>query len=172
MIIRTANAADAESITEIHIASIKAAYSSFFPAEELARIDARDRADRWRDVFADGRSITLIAEADGRAAGFTSFGACRDDDLPQDSVGEVMAEYVHPEAWGRGFGRRLMQEALDRLMADDFRSVVVWTLDANRRAIGFYERFDFVCDCCRRGTMFGTQTTIIRLRRRAAPETV
>jgi hypothetical protein len=46
MRIRTATAADAEAITEIHLASIREAYRALFPAEELARIDVRDRAER------------------------------------------------------------------------------------------------------------------------------
>jgi hypothetical protein len=46
MQIRTASAADAEAITDVHIASMREAYRDLLTAEELARIDARDRADR------------------------------------------------------------------------------------------------------------------------------
>jgi L-amino acid N-acyltransferase YncA len=173
MIIRMAAVADAEAITEVHVASTVTAYATFFPADELARIDSRDRAARWRELLADGCTTTLIAEADGHAVGFINFGACRDDDLPQESVCEVMAEYVHPTVWRRGIGRRLMQEALDRLAVDGFRSVVVWTLESNGRAIEFYKEFSFVCDgTTHQRTMFGTSVAIIRLRGQLKAETV
>jgi ribosomal protein S18 acetylase RimI-like enzyme len=173
MHIRTATIADADSITEVHIASMMAAYGAIFPPEELARLDPRDRANRWREVFAEGRTTTLLAEVDGGAVGFVNFGSCRDDDLSPHCVGEVMAIYVRPASWRRGVGRRLMQEALDRLRAASFESVVLWTLEENLTAIDFYAQFGFVRDgskCDR--TMFGRQVSIVRLRRNAKQSAV
>jgi hypothetical protein len=101
MQIRTASPVDAEAITDVHIASMREAYRDLLPAEELARIDPRDRADRWCDHLAGGSSITLLAEVDGRPVGFVSFGACRDEDVSPEAVGEVMAIYVRPRSGSR-----------------------------------------------------------------------
>ena len=43
MRIRTASVVDAEEITDVHIASMRAAYSGLIAAEELARIDVLTR---------------------------------------------------------------------------------------------------------------------------------
>jgi ribosomal protein S18 acetylase RimI-like enzyme len=165
MQIRTASAADAEEITDVHIASLREAYRGLFAAEELARIDARDRADRWRDHLAKGSTITLLAEVDGRVVGFVDFGMCRDEDLSLEAVGEVMAIYVRPDAWGLGFGEALMREALTRLRSGGSAEVVLWVIEGNRRAVGFYERLGFELDgSVRVREMNGTPTTIVRLR--------
>jgi ribosomal protein S18 acetylase RimI-like enzyme len=166
MQIRTASAADAEAITDVHIASMREAYRGLFAAEELARIDARDRADRWRDHLAGGSSITLLAEVDGRPAGFVGFGACRDEDVSPGAVGEVMAIYVRPDAWGLGIGEALMREAMARLRSGGSSEVVLWVIEGNRRAVGFYERLGFKPDgSVRHREMSGKPTAIVRLRR-------
>jgi ribosomal protein S18 acetylase RimI-like enzyme len=165
MRIRTACSADAEAITEAHIASMCEAYRDLFAAEELARIDARDRADRWREHLTEGSSITLLAEVDGRITGFVSFGACRDDDVSPEAVGEVMAIYVHPNVWGLGVGEALMRAALARLRSGGSAEVVLWVIEANRRAIGFYERLGFKPDgSVRLSELLGKPTAIVRLR--------
>jgi ribosomal protein S18 acetylase RimI-like enzyme len=170
---REATEADAEAITAVHLASLQEAYRTLFPAEALARIDARDRTERWREHLAGGTSITLLAEAGGELVGFASFGKCRDEDISPGTAGEVMAIYVHPAAWGQGVGSALLRQALDWLRSHGFAEVSLWVIDGNRQAIEFYERFGFARDgsLCHR-EMFGTPTTIIRLRSRLSTATV
>jgi ribosomal protein S18 acetylase RimI-like enzyme len=162
--IRAARAADAEAITAVHIASMREAYRDLFAAEELAHIDPQERADRWRDLLTGGSSITLVGELDERLAGFVSFGPCRDEDLSPEAVGEVMAVYVDPDLWGLGFGEALMRAALARLRSDGSTEVVLWVIEENRRAIGFYERLGFKPDgSVRVREMLGKSTAIVRL---------
>jgi ribosomal protein S18 acetylase RimI-like enzyme len=166
MQIRTASESDAEAITEVHIAAMREAYRDLLPAEELAHVDARDRADRWRDLLAEGSSITLLAEVDGRVTGFVNLGACRDEDVSPERVGEVMAIYVEPEAWGLGIGKVLMREAMAQLRNGGSVEVALWVIEANRRAVGFYERLGFRTDgAVRIQDIYGKPTAIVRLRR-------
>jgi ribosomal protein S18 acetylase RimI-like enzyme len=170
MLIRAARAVDAEAITDVHLASMREAYGGLFGAEDLARIDARDRADRWREELTRGSSTTLLAERDGRLVGLVSFGKCRDEDLSPGTVGEVMAIYVHPDTWGLGFGKALMREALARLRSGGSAEVVLWVIEGNRRAVAFYERLGFKPDgSVRLPEMYGTPTAIVRLRRLLEP---
>jgi ribosomal protein S18 acetylase RimI-like enzyme len=121
-------------------------------------------------VLAGSGSTTLLAEADGRPVGFVDFGACRDDDLP-GSVGEVMAVYVHPEAWRRRFGERLMREALEQLQSGDLDPVVLWVIEGNHRTIAFYERLGFARDgAIRHYEMYGRAIAVVRLRRYAGAQ--
>jgi ribosomal protein S18 acetylase RimI-like enzyme len=143
MQIRTASAGDAEEIAGVHIASLRAAYRGLFGAKELARIVARNRAARWRDHMTTGSSITLLGEVEGRLVGFVDFGACGDEDVSPEAVGEVMAIDVRPDAWGLGFGGTLMRAAPARLRSGGSAEVVLWVIVGNRRAVGFYERLGF-----------------------------
>ncbi len=173
MRIRKASESDAEAITAVHIASMREAYRTLVPPEALAGFDAQDRTQRWREVLAEGTSTTLLAEAGGEPFGFASFGRCRDEDISPGAVGEVMAIYVRPDAWGQGVGRALLREALDRLRSDGFAEVSLWVIEANRQAIEFYERFGFLRDgSLRRHEMLGTPTVIIRMRLRSGMDTV
>jgi ribosomal protein S18 acetylase RimI-like enzyme len=166
MQIRTATPNDAEAITKVHLASMREAYRGLFPAEDLTRIDARDRADRWRDHLIGNSSITLLAEVDRRLVGFADFGRCRDEDVLPEAVGEVMAIYVYPDAWGLGIGSALLREALARLRSGGWVEVVLWVIEENRQAIGFYERFGFQPDgAVHLREMYGQPARIVRLRR-------
>jgi ribosomal protein S18 acetylase RimI-like enzyme len=167
MQIRTASKSDAEEITEVHIAATCEAYCDLLPAEELARIriDARERADMWRDLLAGGSSTILIAEVDGHIAGFVEFEACEDDESPE-TVGEVTAILVRPEEWGLGIGEALMREAMARLRDGGWVEVALWVLEGNRRAVGFYERLGFSWDgAVRFLNMYGNPASRVRLRR-------
>jgi ribosomal protein S18 acetylase RimI-like enzyme len=166
MQIRTASESDVEAITDVHVAAIREAYRDLLPAEELARIDARDRADRWRDHLAAASSLTLVAEVNGCIAGFVDLGACRDEDISPETVGEITAIYVRPESWGLGIGEALMRDALARLRNRGSVEVALWVIQENRRAVGFYERLGFRTDgAVRIPEMYGKPTAIVRLRR-------
>jgi ribosomal protein S18 acetylase RimI-like enzyme len=171
MNIRRATEADAEAIAGVHVASMRAAYEDLFPEGALAQMDARDRAERWRQHLAGATSVTVLAEAGGRLVGFADFGSCRDEDLSPGAVGELMALYVLPDAWGSGVGSALMREALCRFRGDGFAEVVLWVIEGNRRAVRFYQRFGFVPDgSADRREMYGTPTTVVRLRFHAGVE--
>jgi ribosomal protein S18 acetylase RimI-like enzyme len=168
MRIRRASVVDAVAITDAHLASLREAYRGLFPDERLAHMDARDRADRWREHLAGGLSTTLVAESDGRPVGFADCGARRDEDVSPSplAVGEVMAVYVRPDAWGRGIGLALMREALAGLRGGGFAEVVLWVIERNRQAIGFYQRLGFQPDgSVRHREVCGVPTAVVRLRR-------
>jgi ribosomal protein S18 acetylase RimI-like enzyme len=106
----------------------------------------------------------VLAEVAGQLVGFADFGPCRDEDVSPKVVGELMALYVRPDAWGRGVGRALVREALGRLWREGFAEVVLWVIEGNRQALGFYERFGFIRDgSFRHREMYGTPTTVVRL---------
>jgi GNAT superfamily N-acetyltransferase len=85
--------------------------------------------EQWR------RRPPIVAEVEGEIIGFVSVGAARDD----DAEGELYAIYVHPEHWGTGTGRALMEAGEDELWRLGHQQVVLWVLDDNPRARRFYE---------------------------------
>ncbi|MBH0130299.1 GNAT family N-acetyltransferase [Salinibacterium sp. NK8237] len=49
----------------------------------------------------------LLAEVDGRTAGWASFGGGREDGMTP--LGELAGLYVHPDFWSRKIGHALLQ---------------------------------------------------------------
>jgi GNAT superfamily N-acetyltransferase len=173
--VRTATIADAEAITDAHVAAWQSAYRGIMPDRYLDDL-AKDRASRTAShrihiaLPDDPRSFHLVSEYDGDVVGWLSGGPSRDDGGGAAATGEVWAIYIHPDYWRSGVGSALMTVALQRLADDGYSEAVLWVFEANTRARGFYERFawrpDGATEIFERG---GGQAVEIRYRRPLSP---
>ena len=144
--IRAATRADADSITDVQVASWRAGYAHVFPESMLVAddFDSTRRAfwNAWR--FAPGHRIAVAAvpvdDIGERIVGFSSYGPERERARGFTGRGEVWAFYVHPEAWGTGAAPALIEHVETRLLTEGFDTAVLWVLDDNPRARRFYER--------------------------------
>jgi GNAT superfamily N-acetyltransferase len=140
--VRRASPADARAIAAVHVASWRAAYRGLMPAEVLERLSVDGRERDWRGWLAAGgaRHFTLVAERDGRLLAFCTVEMpAREDDEPDD-VAAIPALYAHPDAFGAGVGRALIEAAVEAARDAGYREAVLWMLEGNRRAEAFYER--------------------------------
>lgn len=145
MAIRRATIDDVAQLAAVHVQSWQAAYRGLLPDEFLANLSVERRMTQWQARLSDSANDTPVYEVDGLVVGFVSYGRCRDEDLG-DNVGEIYAIYLLPHSWGQGIGAALMQEGLARLQEKGYRSVSLWVLAGNDRAIRFYEQFGFKPD--------------------------
>lgn len=157
--------ADVDELGIVHVEAWRAAYRGAMPDEYLDGLDPAARADRWRGILESGSdAATWVVEVDGRVAGFTSAGPCRDEGA---AVGEVWAINLAPWAWDRGLGRALMDTALDALRAAGHEEAVLWVVDRNERARRFYEIGGWVLDGGTKVDTFGGgEVDEVRYRRR------
>ena len=89
-----------------------------------------------------------------------------DEDTDPDKVGEIMAIYLRPEAWGQGIGRKLMAAALGCLTAAGFTEAILWVLESNKRARAFYEACGWTADgVMKQEEMPGFRLSEVRYRR-------
>lgn len=139
--VRDATTADAPGIARVHTRTWQEAYAHVFPVERLVGLVEEHRAEQWRGWLADPwhRMHTLVAEEEGAIVGFAHVGPSRDPEVVPELVGELYAVYVLPEAWGRGIGRALMAELLERLRVEGFREAMLWVLEDNPRTRRYYE---------------------------------
>jgi GNAT superfamily N-acetyltransferase len=145
--IRAATRADADSITDVQVASWRAGYAHVFPESVLYadEFDATRRSfwNGWR--FAPGHRLAVVAgreqgdEAD-QIIGFSSYGPERERARGFTGRGEVWAFYLHPDHWGSGHATDLMHHTETRLRAEGFQTAVLWVLKDNPRGRGFYEK--------------------------------
>jgi ribosomal protein S18 acetylase RimI-like enzyme len=164
--IRRATTADAAEIAAIHVQAWQVGYRGVVPEPFLQSLSVGRREAAWRESLASADSEVWVAEADGRMLGWISVGDSRDPDAGETTA-ELWAIYVDPACWRRGVGRALWQQAEAHLVAAGFRSVTLWVLESNTRAVSFYEAFGFTPDPGHAKTLErgGVQLVEIRLRR-------
>lgn len=146
---RSATPADAPAIARVHVASWNAAYRGVIADDALDTLTEERLTGEWRAEIerpeAPGVTVAVVEDGD-RVAGYARYGPGRDDDLDPASAAEVYGFYLHPDEWGKGAGRVLMDHALDDLRGRGFTLGVLWVVQANERAQGFYRALGFELD--------------------------
>ncbi|HQZ34814.1 MAG TPA: GNAT family N-acetyltransferase [Ilumatobacteraceae bacterium] len=152
--IRDARLEDADACAAAHIEGWRSGYRGLLPDEFLDAPEfAQQRIDRWRSwTWADGLidGQVFVGELRGRVVGFAI--CAREREQPAcDSInvqtpsasasnrGEVLAFYLHPDAWGSGVAPALMARCHEYLCDLGYTEAVLWVLRDNPRARRFYE---------------------------------
>ncbi len=145
MEVQPATSEDCRAIAEVHVASWQHAYRGILSEQYLASLAVVEREAMWRRMVERQPSHLLVARANGKVVGFVAFGASRDEGVPNDRA-EIWAIYVEAASWSTGAGRQLWLEALQRIVAEGYKSVSLWVIAGNERAVRFYERAGFVVE--------------------------
>lgn len=140
MIIREiTNTDDKYQISRIYEESWKYAYRGIVPQDYLDNIQAGAWANH---IDTDGRH-TLVAIENNCFIGTAAYSASR---FPQmNGYGEIISIYFLPEYIGKGYGKPLLQAAINGLNELGFKNIFLWVLEDNHSARRFYERCGFVC---------------------------
>jgi diamine N-acetyltransferase len=95
--------------------------------------------------LADPSSVTLIAEIEGDFAGYARLKEGRPGvKIPGQHPLELVRIYAEQEYMGKGVGSSLMDACLEETKLRGYDSIWLGVWEQNRRAIRFYERWDFV----------------------------
>jgi GNAT superfamily N-acetyltransferase len=149
--VRPATIDDLDAIVSVHVAGFRAGNVPYLPPEEHGRMTPERSAAGWRSVLEKPEPGTaLLVSSDGEhIVGIAGGGPARDDDTGE-AAGEVYVLYVDPSVWGRGHGAALDQAVRARLRRALFTDAVLWVLEENARARGFYEHRGWRADGARR----------------------
>lgn len=162
--IRKAVPDDAHDYSDAHIASWRYAYKGIVPDDYLDNLSVEVRTERFRQSFAESTNMLyLCAVYEEKIVGILIINPSRDEDLPD--AGEVSAIYLRPEYIGKGFGRMMMDYAVETLHQQGFDSIIVWALEDNARACRFYEKCGYVADGTKKEINIGKPLTEIRFRK-------
>jgi ribosomal protein S18 acetylase RimI-like enzyme len=154
--VRPAQVEDAQGVAVVHVETWRAAYQGLISQKVLDALRVDQREDRWSSWIVsslsghptegvNGPSHTmLIAEVDGRVAGWASFGAGRDDGTT--GLGELAGLYVHPEYWSQKIGHALIERVEQEMLAQGWEQAYLWVLSGNDRAIRFYNGHSWSSD--------------------------
>ncbi|KAA0023078.1 GNAT family N-acetyltransferase [Antrihabitans cavernicola] len=136
MLIRDAVVADLPDILVIHNIAI-AESTAIWDTEPS---DLENRVEWFHQRAADAHPI-LVAEVDGRVAGYASYGQWRPKSGYRQTVENSV--YVADEFHRRGIATALMTELLDRARHADLHVMVAGIESANHTSIALHERFGF-----------------------------
>ncbi len=142
MEIRKARPGEGAAISAVRVASWRAAYAGLMPAELLDRMEVDGSG--WEEaILSPTPQTSLLVVDDDGIQGFSVVGPDRDG---ADETGEIVAIYLHPDVWDRGYGWALMEHSVAELREHGFRRAVLWVLATNDRARRFYETAAWLAD--------------------------
>jgi GNAT superfamily N-acetyltransferase len=125
--VRVAWADDAEAIAAIQARSWATSYAGLVPA--AGHLREADFAQLWHDALThpgDARHRALVALERNRVVGFAITTPATDPDCDQANDGELMEFTIDAGERGKGHGSRLLQAAVDTMVADRFTRSVTW----------------------------------------------
>lgn len=171
VLVRSAVAADAGAIAQVHVDAWRAAYRGLLPQRILDGLSVAGRERQWRERLspASRRAKTLIAEDSDGVGGFVTYSVRARDVEEAAGVGEIPALYVDPARWGSGMGGALIDAAAEQMAGDGCREAMLWMLGGNDTAQGFYEARGWRDDGGRRPSQYfpaEAQLEEIRFRRK------
>ena len=145
--IRQAVPEDAKLLTDL-------AYTTFWDAFAHHPKNAPDDLNYYmRQAFnldqitaelSDGRSIFLIAELDGKAAGYAKIIIdSTEEGIAAERPVELSRLYSHQEYLGRGIGQSLMDACFERARQENRDVMWLGVWEYNPRAQRFYEKNGF-----------------------------
>jgi ribosomal protein S18 acetylase RimI-like enzyme len=142
--IRSAIAADARAIAEIHYAGWQVAYAHVVSDAQMAAKLPERRIAFWQARIADPNDVVLIAEDDhAKAQGFVYAGDVLGHDIRKGSLAgfdcEIYSLHCRKDVQGRGLGRLLMAATARAFESKGRAALMLWAYrdNAYRR---FYEK--------------------------------
>lgn len=139
ILLRPAIPADAAALAHLHIKVWRHTYRELAPAAAIAALDEAMRLRRWTEILGDPAKAwgVLVAETDGRLAGFGLCGAPGEAAL--GGRGDVKFLYVDTERARRGLGRRLLTAMAKMLHDRGYGGLALGVVVGNDPAIAFYD---------------------------------
>ncbi|MBD5140441.1 MAG: GNAT family N-acetyltransferase [Ruminococcus sp.] len=128
---------DRLAVSRIYSESWRHAYKGIVPQSFL---DGLSEGDWVKNLDMEGR-YSLVAIADGKLIGTSSYCKSRFEKFAE--YGEIISIYFLPEYMGKGYGKKLLAAAVEKLSEMGFRDVFLWVLEENHNARAFYERCGF-----------------------------
>lgn len=138
IVIRKINSSDSrEEISNVYEQSWKFAYKGIIPSDYLDSIPS----GQWCGALDNPDRHTLIMVDGNKIIGTSSYCKSRFEDYKD--WGEIISIYFLPEYMGKGYGKCLLEQAVEELKAMGFNKIFLWVLEDNYRARHFYEKCGF-----------------------------
>lgn len=163
--VRVAWADDARAIAELQLRTWRTTYAGVVPVASLPD-DVDAAAAAWHAALSrprDARNRVLVALERNRVVGFVITSPASDPDCDPVSDAELAELTVDPDERGQGHGSRLLQAAVDTLVADRFERAVLWAIATDDALRAFLTEAGWAPDQAHRELdLDGTGTTLVK----------
>ena len=163
--VRVAWADDAESIAGVQVRAWSQMYDDLLPADAIPT-DPAPLAAQWHQSLSrpgDARNRVLVALERNTVVGFAVTAPAGDPDCDPVADGELADLTVLPDRRSQGHGSRLLQAAVDTLVADRFTRAVTWVSAGDDALRRFLTDAGWAPDTAHRELdLDGTGTTTVR----------
>lgn len=137
VLVRPSTGADVLSVCSIYATHVLHGTATF----ELVPPDEGEIARRRESILKEGLPY-LVAEADGAVVGYAYAAPYRPRPAYRHTIEDSI--YLHPDAIGKGIGRRLLAELLDQCEQGPWRQMIAVIGDsANAASIGLHRKAGF-----------------------------
>ena len=165
MSVRIAWADDAAAIAALQLRTWRTTYADLLPAEALPD-DVDAAAAAWAGSLRkpqDARNRVLVALERNRVVGFAMTGPGSDPDTDPVVDAELQEITIDPSERGKGHGSRLLQAAVDTMLADRFTRAVSWTIASDDALRVFLSEGGWAPDGAHRELdLDGSGTTVVK----------
>ena len=136
IMIVAAGPGDSAALARVHVRAWRETYVGLLPAAYLAQMNPATHARRWRRLLMASPSPEIVLAAEGRDG---LVGYCAGHPRADGAMVEVSTLYLLRGVQKCGLGRRLLS-AMARVFRDrGATSLILWVLNGNSAARGFYE---------------------------------
>ena len=155
VVIRPAGVADAPWLADLAERTFRETYTAHNTPEDMERYVADHFAPALQAAeLADPRYLTLVAEVDGRPAGYTQLGHGVAPGCVTGAEPMGIFRFCVDRPWqGQGLAQGLMRAAAEHAGVAGARTLWLGVWERNPRAIAFYRKCGF--------TEVGTQTFVL-----------
>ena len=143
--LRPATQDDVLALAHLHVEGWRASYGGLVDRDFLDSLNTKEKEKIWESRVSEGQiNILLAVNETGKSCGFASFGKLKTPPPGASPIrplysAEIYAIYILPTYWQQGLGRQLMREAALKLKDMKHKSLCLWVLEGNKRAISFYK---------------------------------
>lgn len=99
-----------------------------------------DERLEWFDHYG-GKHPLIVAETDGKAAGYSSLSKFREKEAYRQTA--ELSVYVCPEYQGKGIGKALIREIIDRARRLEYHAIMAGITADNTISIALHEKLGF-----------------------------
>ena len=127
--VRVAWSDDAPAIANIQVTAWRLSFQGVLPQALQDQLDETEVAAGWAEAMTrppDPRNRVLVGLERNRVRGFCVTGPSPDPDADPSQTGELSDLTISPDHLAQGHGSRLVQAAVDTMVADRFKLANVW----------------------------------------------
>lgn len=144
ILIRQAEISDIEAMSRVVAQSWEATYKNLISREDMRFFTNPARRKEMLEKRLVNGDLIYTLLLNGEVSGVCSAKEYENAEFPHTA--EIDQLYLSPQSVGRGLGGKLLEHMLKSLKSKGYKQAVLFTMEGNEKATGFYYHLGFKPD--------------------------